>query len=86
MSLPKYIVKHIIVPESTRLVNNATKLLTKKLESQSASWGKVKTINSADGLVTVEMTDGTTQTARIGSVPIGIKSPVLIKNGVVLSG
>lgn len=86
MSLPKYIVKHIVVPESTRLFNNATKLLTKRLESQDAGWGKVKTINTNDGTVTVEMTDGTTQTAYVGSVPIGLKSPVLIKNGIIING
>ena len=86
MSLPKYIVKTIVVPESTRLVTAATRVLTKRLESQAAGWGKVKAINTDDGTITVEMTDGTTQTALVGSVPIGIKSPVFIKNGVVLSG
>ena len=86
MSLDKYILKKIIVPEATRIANNTTKLIIKKLGAQSASWGKVTKINSKDGTVEVEMTDGTTQTALITDSPVGINVAVLVKDGIIANG
>lgn len=91
MSLPKYIVKQIINPEATRLVNNSTKLLTKKLSAQTAVFGKVVKFNTDvnnvfNGTIQVQMSDGTLNDAILNGLSVGISSVVMIKNGLVING